>query len=157
MGSVSRLLDSMSQLTVVTMMTMSMILMVGIVAVMGKDTRDDGLCGSGNPAPSGKPAKCEHIPPFPTCCQKNGHCGWDCDDVHIAPDPVPTAPSRPLFCRQTMSGLRWPCPAPVDSETTEDAAPSFRSTTGLRRVVIQTLNTSAVPPSVTRTATSSAA
>jgi len=53
------------------------------------------------------------------------------------------------FCRQTMSGLRWPCPAPVDSETTEDAAPSFRSTTGLRRVVIQTLNTSAAPPTAT--------
>jgi len=53
------------------------------------------------------------------------------------------------FCRQTMSGLRWPCPAPVDSETTEDAAPSFRSTTGLQRVVIQTLNTSAAPPTAT--------
>ena len=34
-------------------------------------------------------------PPFPTCCQTNGHCGWDCDDVP-PPAPVATAPSRPL-------------------------------------------------------------
>ena len=30
-------------------------------------------------------------PPFPTCCQTNGHCGWDCDDV----PPEPAAPVRP--------------------------------------------------------------
>ena len=37
-------------------------------------------------------------PPFPTCCQTNGHCGWDCDDVPPpAPDPVPAAPARPLL------------------------------------------------------------
>jgi len=53
--------------------------------VLGQDTRQDGLCGPGNQAPSGVDAKCEHIPPFPTCCQRNGHCGWDCDDAHVAP------------------------------------------------------------------------
>jgi hypothetical protein len=42
--------------------------------------REDGLCGPGNKAPNGKDAKCEHIPPFPTCCQPNGHCGWECDN-----------------------------------------------------------------------------
>ncbi len=41
--------------------------------------REDGRCGRGNPAADGRDAKCEHIPPFPTCCQENGHCGWDCD------------------------------------------------------------------------------
>ena len=40
-------------------------------------------------------------PPFPTCCQTNGHCGWDCDDVHTAPDPVPAAPARPLLLPDT--------------------------------------------------------
>ena len=33
-------------------------------------------------------------PPFPTCCQRNGHCGWDCEDVPRAPPPPPP-PSRP--------------------------------------------------------------
>ena len=35
-------------------------------------------------------------PPFPTCCQRNGHCGWDCDDVPAAPAPVPSAPVAPV-------------------------------------------------------------
>ena len=43
-------------------------------------SREDGLCGPGKKAPNGKDAKCQHIPPFPTCCQSNGHCGWDCDN-----------------------------------------------------------------------------
>ena len=38
-------------------------------------TREDGKCG----LVDGVEAGCEHIPPFPTCCQENGHCGWDCD------------------------------------------------------------------------------
>ena len=38
-------------------------------------TREDGKCGLVDGAEVG----CEHIPPFPTCCQENGHCGWDCD------------------------------------------------------------------------------
>ena len=38
-------------------------------------TREDGKCG----LVGGVEAGCEHIPPFPTCCQENGHCGWDCD------------------------------------------------------------------------------
>ena len=38
-------------------------------------TREDGKCGVIDGVETG----CEHIPPFPTCCQENGHCGWDCD------------------------------------------------------------------------------
>jgi len=48
--------------------------------------REDGLCGEGNLAGDGEPATCQHIPPFPTCCQRNGHCGWDCDDAPPARD-----------------------------------------------------------------------
>ena len=53
----------------------------GVVLVSGQSHRwrDDGKCGPGNLAPDGKDADCEHIPPFPTCCQRSGHCGWDCD------------------------------------------------------------------------------
>merc|ERR1712121_583562 len=76
-----------------------MLMLVPTTLILGQDTREDGLCGPGNFAPSGAEASCDHIPPFPTCCQKNGHCGWDCDDVHSAParEPVraPTAP-RPV-------------------------------------------------------------
>ena len=43
-------------------------------------SRDDGLCGELD----GEVVGCEHIPPFPTCCQSNGHCGWDCDDGNIS-------------------------------------------------------------------------
>ena len=42
--------------------------------------RDDGKCGVSNPAPDGLAADCEFIPPFPTCCQSNEHCGWHCDE-----------------------------------------------------------------------------
>ena len=45
------------------------------VAVAQVFTREDGKCG----LVDGVEAGCEHIPPFPTCCQENGHCGWDCD------------------------------------------------------------------------------
>jgi len=44
-----------------------------------KNSREDGHCGPGNLAANGQEAVCEPIPPFPTCCQKNGHCGWDCE------------------------------------------------------------------------------
>jgi len=64
---------------------------LGVQPVLTKSTREDGRCGPGNLAPDGKEAKCEHIPPFPTCCQKNGHCGWDCDDVRT----VSAEPGRP--------------------------------------------------------------
>merc|ERR1739848_56929 len=40
--------------------------------VFSQAYREDGLCGSENLAPSGGAAACQHIPPFPTCCQKNG-------------------------------------------------------------------------------------
>merc|ERR1712203_1329373 len=73
--------------------------------------REDGLCGAENLAPSGDAAACQHIPPFPTCCQKNGHCGWDCDDV--APSlavgsSIPRAPAPPSSTFK---------PAPVQSFT----------------------------------------
>jgi len=68
------------------------LILVLVTVVVGQDTREDGLCGPGNRAPSGKDATCDHIPPFPTCCQKNGHCGWDCDDVHAAPARPAAAP-----------------------------------------------------------------
>ena len=42
--------------------------------------REDGKCGSNNLAPDGQAADCEFIPPFPTCCQNNEHCGWHCDE-----------------------------------------------------------------------------
>eukprot|EP00092_Neocalanus_flemingeri_P002939 GFUD01003144.1.p1 GENE.GFUD01003144.1~~GFUD01003144.1.p1 ORF type:complete len:339 (+),score=94.64 GFUD01003144.1:521-1537(+) len=77
--------------TVLTVLTV-------VTLVLGQDTRDDGLCGPGNRAASGVDAKCDHIPPFPTCCQNNGHCGWDCDNVQAAaPDaarPAVVAPVR---------------------------------------------------------------
>jgi len=78
--------------------------------VTGQSTRPDGLCGPGNPAANGVAATCEHIPPFPTCCQANGHCGWDCEDA-AAPSPV-EAPVRSA-------------PTPVFSPA---PAPSFPST-----------------------------
>jgi|ERR1711874_48404 len=73
-----------------------------------QDTREDGLCGPGHNAPSGGEARCEHIPPFPTCCQKNGHCGWDCEEVNVAPvragarpavspQPAPVAKQPPVY------------------------------------------------------------
>ena len=66
----------------VTILDMLKVVLVMILVslVVGQDTRDDGLCGPGNKSPNGRDAKCDHIPPFPTCCQNNGHCGWDCDD-----------------------------------------------------------------------------
>lgn len=75
----------------VIMVTNTLLLSLLITVLTAQDTRDDGKCGPGNLAPSGRPAKCDHIPPFPTCCQINGHCGWDCDDV----PPEPAAPVRP--------------------------------------------------------------
>jgi len=66
--------------------------------------RDDGLCGE----IEGELVECEHIPPFPTCCQANGHCGWDCDDAPpvrdsgrpaavVASPPKASAPAAPVF------------------------------------------------------------
>merc|ERR1712117_99717 len=95
MGTVVSRLDTMTQLSVNMMLTLLMLL----TTVMSMDTREDGKCGPDNLAPSGRPAKCDHIPPFPTCCQINGHCGWDCDDVHAAPDPPPVAPVAPSATR----------------------------------------------------------
>merc|ERR1711892_314040 len=93
-----------------TMLVMFMLVLVLATTTMGEN-REDGLCGPGHRAPSGQEATCEHIPPFPTCCQRNGHCGWDCDDVHSAPvadvgrpavsEPVRVAPP-PVF---TSTGL----------------------------------------------------
>merc|ERR1712026_635710 len=81
-------------------------------AVGCQETRKDGLCGPGNKAPSGRDAQCEHIPPFPTCCQRNGHCGWDCDDVP-PPPPPPAAPSRPSRPSRPSGPLVLDSPAPA--------------------------------------------
>ena len=43
------------RLSLVTVVT---ILVTGTVS---KDTREDGKCGPGNPAPSGRAATCEHM------------------------------------------------------------------------------------------------
>jgi len=57
-------------------------------------------------ADNGQPALCDNIPPFPTCCQKNAHCGWDCDEVSAPSggssgkrpiDEVPSAPEKEKF------------------------------------------------------------
>jgi len=113
--------------------------------VFSQAYREDGLCGPENLAPSGGAAACQHIPPFPTCCQKNGHCGWDCDDV--APSlavgsSIPRAPAPPSSTFK---------PAPVQSFTSngkyrsdgkcEQGAP-WR--TGHQQSATQTRNTSAV-------------
>ena len=45
---------TMRSLTLVT----AVILVTGVV---GKDTREDGKCGAGNLAASGRPAKCDHM------------------------------------------------------------------------------------------------
>merc|ERR1739844_798563 len=68
----------------------------------GQRFREDGKCGGNSLAPDGNPADCDHIEPFPTCCQINGHCGWDCDHVSGQSDTLPAAPvrqttSRPQF------------------------------------------------------------
>lgn len=69
------------------------------------DTRADDRCGPDNLAPNGEPAKCKNIPPFPTCCQKNGHCGWDCDGIATnddikngaLPKPVVQVTEKPIY------------------------------------------------------------
>lgn len=78
--------------------------------VAEQSTRKDGRCGPNYPANNTRPATCQHIPPFPTCCQANEHCGWDCEES--APSPV-EAPVRSLPRPSS------PVPAP---------APSFEST-----------------------------
>jgi len=60
----------------------------------GQRFREDGKCGGNSLAPDGNPADCDHIEPFPTCCQINGHCGWDCDHVSGQSDTLPAAPVR---------------------------------------------------------------
>lgn len=75
-----------------------------ISTAKGQRFREDGKCGPNNPAPDGRPADCDYIEPFPTCCQKNEHCGWDCDHLgggqsgnqQAAPAPRPTT-SKPQF------------------------------------------------------------
>lgn len=44
-------------------------------------TREDGRCGADFVAPDGRPADCQYIEPYPTCCMGNNHCGWICDDA----------------------------------------------------------------------------
>merc|ERR1711962_1554108 len=83
-------------------------LLVCLQPALARRYREDGLCGPGSLAEDGDPADCQHIPPFPTCCQKNGHCGWDCDagDAPAAIDVGRPAtafpPVAPVF---TSTGL----------------------------------------------------
>lgn len=44
-------------------------------------TREDGRCGGDFLAVDGRPADCQYIEPYPTCCMDNNHCGWICDDA----------------------------------------------------------------------------
>merc|ERR1712156_791041 len=71
-----------------------------MAALVTGQTREDGKCG-----PDWGGAKCEHIPPFPTCCQANGHCGWDCDSAPAVADAGRPA-ARPA-----------PAPAPAPAQT----------------------------------------
>lgn len=73
------------------------LLLAGLVSAA---TREDGRCGGDYGG-----ATCEHIPPFPTCCQSNGHCGWDCDSAPaveeagrpaVRQDPAPVSAPAPL-------------------------------------------------------------
>ena len=43
----------------VVMLLVSLLSVLGLVA--GQDTREDGLCGPGHQAPSGRDAQCEHM------------------------------------------------------------------------------------------------
>ena len=55
---------------------LSLLLLISVSAAVAQVfTREDGKCGVIDGVETG----CEHIPPFPTCWQENGHCGWDCD------------------------------------------------------------------------------
>merc|ERR1712123_498113 len=92
-----------------TILVMFMLVLVLATTTFGEN-REDGLCGPGHRAPSGQEATCEHIPPFPTCCQKNGHCGWDCDDVSAPVRDVP----RPAVAQPVRVA---PAPKPIFSSS----------------------------------------
>ena len=38
-----------------------MLMLVPATLILGQDTREDGKCGAGNLAASGRPAKCDHM------------------------------------------------------------------------------------------------
>ena len=84
----------------------------------GQKTRADGMCGEGNFAADGSIAECEYIPPFTTCCQKNGHCGWDCADgkiiYHEKMKPVYKTELSLWFIQQLVNILSVPTYRPVD-------------------------------------------
>ena len=64
---------------------LSLLLLISVSAAAAQVfTREDGKCGVIDGVETG----CEHIPPFPTCCQENGHCGWDCDGSETNQLPV---------------------------------------------------------------------
>ena len=44
-----------------TMVMLFLSLLCLVSLVTGQDTRDDGLCGPGNKAPSGRDAQCQHM------------------------------------------------------------------------------------------------
>ena len=44
-----------------TMVMLFLSLLCVVSLVTGQDTRDDGLCGPGNKAPSGRDAQCQHM------------------------------------------------------------------------------------------------
>jgi len=76
--------------------------LTALAALVAGQTREDGRCG-----PDWGGAKCDHIPPFPTCCQANGHCGWDCD----------SAPAVAEAGRPAARPVPAPAPAPAPVQT----------------------------------------
>merc|ERR1712088_229290 len=97
--------------------------MVALAALVTGQTREDGRCG-----PDWGGAKCDHIPPFPTCCQANGHCGWDCD----------SAPAVAEAGRPAARPVPAPAPALVTTDLTGSVVPSL-----VGRSAIPTQNTGA--------------
>jgi len=96
-----------------------MYIFIGVISCIihsasSQNFREDGLCGPGNISPTGEVAGCQHIPPFPTCCQKDGHCGWSCDGISTGgsrPAPAPAPAPAPVAASPVFK------PAPVQTFT----------------------------------------
>ena len=58
----SLLVTSLKTHTMAPMRSLTLVTAVILVTgAVGQDTREDGKCGAGNLAASGRPAKCEHM------------------------------------------------------------------------------------------------